>query len=675
MLRSIHKTIQANFSPGEDRQTVNLFSIFLRAILIAITIILTWLAFVKLKLFLTETGAMDPGAVWSTRFPLMQGFAVVAITVLCIGTFNKKTLSYWDKFIQYLSSIPFARVAWVSANIVMQFALIYLVYRRSEFLSTMIETRLLVAWILFWLSYSGLSVWIKFRDLMWWQKITICASWVAAVFTICNALTRLTESVLRSGWSEGSTLFYATSFLSSKIYGTEIGLPVINPGKALMQSFPFLFPKTTIYFHRLWDVILWYALPLLVGFALSKRLKINNPILSLGLAFFTLLFLNGGPVYYHLLVAALIILIGFRSDRFWLSLFVVVLASFWAGLTRINWFVMPGALAAIIYLLETPRPEKLLDYIRKPMVWFVVGFGISFLSFLGYIKISGTPADYFENPLSTPLLWYRLFPSATNETGIINSILIATAPAMLLIGIYFLFSRSYHWISKIGIGGLLLAFLLGGALVSVRIGGGNNLHNFDGFFLILWVVICYLLFSQKLTEQRGDFPAQRHWIGFFACLLLLQPFINSIRINPSTPQVIDPVALQNFHNQVETDILAKKNILLMENPQLIAFHFWESPPNPPPFEKVFLMEAAMTGNSAYLDQYYAALSSKRFDTIISEPLSVFIQGRDHPFGEENDAWVKFVAEPTLCYYEVVASFPELGMDYLAPRKNICETDY
>ena len=87
----------------------------------------------------------------------------------------------------------------------------------------------------------------------------------------------------------------------------------------------------------------------------------------------------------------------------------------------------------------------------------------------------------------------------------------------------------------------------------------------------------------------------------------------------------------------------------------------------PDYEKVFLMEMAMSENPSYLGQFYQDLEEQRFGLIVSEPLSTRYKGRTKSFGEENDAWVKNVAEPVLCYYEPFRSFRELKIQLLKPR--------
>jgi hypothetical protein len=89
-------------------------------------------------------------------------------------------------------------------------------------------------------------------------------------------------------------------------------------------------------------------------------------------------------------------------------------------------------------------------------------------------------------------------------------------------------------------------------------------------------------------------------------------------------------------------------------------------------ELVFLMEMAMSDNTAYLDAFYTDVSHQRFAMIVSEPLVIQYQGRQHSFGEENDAWVKRVSDPVLCYYEPATNVEAAGVILYTPRLNPCK---
>ena len=48
----------------------------------------------------------------------------------------------------------------------------------------------------------------------------------------------------------------------------------------------------------------------------------------------------------------ILVLWGFDATHFWRNLVLVLVASLWAGISRVNWLPVPGMLAAALYLLE-----------------------------------------------------------------------------------------------------------------------------------------------------------------------------------------------------------------------------------------------------------------------------------------------------------------------------------
>ena len=92
----------------------------------------------------------------------------------------------------------------------------------------------------------------------------------------------------------------------------------------------------------------------------------------------------------------------------------------------------------------------------------------------------------------------------------------------------------------------------------------------------------------------------------------------------------------------------------------------------PEDELVFLMEMAMSDNRAYMDAFNTDISNQRFAMIVSEPLVIQYQGRNHSFGEENDAWVQRVSEPILCYYEPAITLETVGVVLYTPRPEPCK---
>ncbi len=204
----------------------------------------------------------------------------------------------------------------------------------------------------------------------------------ALVFKLATFWPQVSTYPFSLTWSEASRYYYASLFFAPQIYGVSVPPSALHPTRYLMQSIPFIIPELPLWFHRLWQVILWVGFTLITAYTLAKRLSINKERSKLVLIFFlswTFLFLFQGPVYYHLLVCALIVLWGFDRDKFWKTLGVVIVASLWAGISRLNWFPVPGLLAASLYLLEVRVGKEVADlrslsrYLQQPVAFFLVG--------------------------------------------------------------------------------------------------------------------------------------------------------------------------------------------------------------------------------------------------------------------------------------------------------------
>jgi len=85
---------------------------------------------------------------------------------------------------------------------------------------------------------------------------------------------------------------------------------------------------------------------------------------------FALPFLFQGAVYYHLMVCVVLVLLGYKKDKPLRTLIFVLLASVWAGISRVNWMPVPGLLAVALYLLDTPFDGK-----NGSNTWFGRSFG------------------------------------------------------------------------------------------------------------------------------------------------------------------------------------------------------------------------------------------------------------------------------------------------------------
>ena len=169
-----------------------------------------------------------------------------------------------------------------------------------------------------------------------------------------------------------------------------------------------------------------------------------------------------------------------------------------------NWFPVPAILAITLYLLEEPfsRAGQFWRYIFKPVLWGVVGLVTALLGEAFYIAISGnTDLKAFGSSLTSALLWYRWFPSATNPIGIIPGTLIVSLPLFLLI--YLSIRRhlnNLHPLRQAGLAIMLLILLAGGLVVSTKIGGGGDLHNMDAYMVMLALIGVYFMCQRVEPE-------------------------------------------------------------------------------------------------------------------------------------------------------------------------------
>lgn len=535
-----------------------------------------------------------------------------------------------------------------------------------------IPERLATFWLAVLINASLLKL-ISTRH-SWIETLAFSALMIGVVYEAALLWPNLSTYPFSMGWSETSRFYYASLYFGNRIYGVDTLPTVLHPSRYLLQAIPFLVSGLPLWFHRLWQVLLWIAIPLATSAALAARLSISDRFKRWIFIFWAFLFMFQGPVYYHLLVCVLIVTWGFDSRRVWKSTAVVLVASIWAGISRVNWIPMPGLLAASLYFLEvrTGR-ESWWRYPLKPLLWFASGSLAGVASQFLYALWSGNELEQFGSSFTSDLLWYRLFPNPTYPEGVLPSILVLSLPVFLLIAWHLLKERaSYHPIRLLGLASILAVLFAGGLLVSVKIGGGNNLHNLDGYLFILMVVAAYVYFGQ--TQQETELAS---WAGIphpaVTALVLLAPLLYALQLGgpferPDFQQAQE--ALQQLRQRVQETAQEGGEVLFMSERHLLTFNMVTGVRLIPEYERTFLMEMAMANNQEYLGRFRQELAQHRFDLIVTQPLYRQYKGWEYSFGEENDAFVRWVSEPVLCYYEIDDTIKEISLQFLVPRAEL-----
>jgi hypothetical protein len=259
-----------------------------------------------------------------------------------------------------------------------------------------------------------------------------------------------------------------------------------------------------------------------------------------------------------------------------------------------------------------------------------------------------------------------LLPNATYNEGIILGIITKTIPLITLL-VWQIVSKQWklNWIQKFTFVGSAVAFLMVGLIISVKIGGGNNLHNLD-----MYLVTLVILSGLMLKGVNKIFPSK--WPLWAQCVLVLAIFLPSWNaFKNATPLQLPPQNIvANALETTQTEVKKAKTqgeILFVDQRQLLTFDIIQDVQLVSEYEKKLLMERAMANNFNYFQEFYEDLANKRFSLIVSNPLSRKKQGRSDMFGEENNAWVKWVARPVLCYYKPVYTSTEVRIQLLVPR--------
>ena len=468
-------------------------------------------------------------------------------------------------------------------------------------------------------------------------------------------------------WSEGNRFYDYSLIFGQSIYqhSENLVIPYGSPGRYGLWGIWFLFDSLPIAFHRAWDALLWFVPTLLFGWFALRRVD-HFPI-RLTIALWIALFLNQGPIYAPLLLSAILAVLPMDNKNPWIRAAFLAVAGVYVGLSRWTWSLIPGMWGALIDLYLY-YPQRTGSWFRRLLPTLGLGLAGSLPGILVNLNRILAPQETTLS-LSQPLLWYRLLPNSTFRPGILLGLAYAVGPLLLLM-IWLLVIRLIRLdgLQALGTAGVLLAFLATGLVASVKIGGGSNLHNLDMFLVSLMLIVALWL-AQKGTFSPGSWPL----IGqaLLAVVFILPAYtvlMNISHLDPLPDQQVVQKALKRIDFWVE-QTKEEGEVLFMDQRQLLTFGYIKNVELVPDYEKKYVMDQAMADNHTYFEQFYEDLREQRFSLIVSELLYTQLQDRTSAFSEENNAWVKWVSKPILCYYQPEATIRQIGVELLTPREN------
>jgi len=477
-------------------------------------------------------------------------------------------------------------------------------------------------------------------------------------------------------WSEGNRFYdYSLVFAQSLYnYKGHIPDPYSSPGRYGLWGVLFLWQGLPIWAHRLWNLIL-QTLPALIFSTLLTR-KLTPPALRYGVLIWITLFLTMlAPLHPPFVIAsAIAVLFAFDSSLVKRGISLAI-ASFYAGLSRWTWAFAPTAIGVLIELMlyYPKRTGPLWRRILPLVVLASTSLAAGLIPSFGQYSLIAQGESVTS---SQPLLWYRLLPNNTLGPGVLFLALRYTLPLLIILAWWMISRRwSLDWIQKTAIWGALIGFFVIGLVISTKIGGGGDLHNLDMYLITSLVVIVLGLMSFDINSLQKQLPAWTVGLIFYLVFWVVYPFTplhprsayHPFLELPKEDQVAD--VLSTTQNEV-AKFAKSGEVLFMDQRQLLAFGYIPSIPFIPEYEKKYMMDQAMGKNSNYFQPYYHDLANRRFALIVTEPLKT--RGREDlggPFSEENDAWVLWVSNPTLCFYEPIYVSTDVNVELLVPKQN------
>ena len=505
------------------------------------------------------------------------------------------------------------------------------------------------------------------------ESVGVSLGWLVLVSVVTRSLLMVVDQPFSLSWSEGNRLYDYSLVFGQSLYNYAGKIPDLynTPGRYTLWGVLFLLQGLPIWVHRLWNVVILTLPSVVLGWALTCKMPkgfLRNAAFLWIAAFFIIL----APLQPPFMIAAVIVaLFAFHSSPYVRGA-AIVAASLYVGLSRWTWVFAPGAWAALIdLLLYYPTREgtwfkRLLPTVLMAVLGVVPGFLLNINNFIGYS--TGT-----IDTANQPLLWYRLLPNDTLGPGILLLMLMYTGPLLALL-VYQTATRSWKldaW-QLLAVWGGLMAFLGAGLVISTKIGGGGDLHNLDMYIGTLIFVTALGLFVSP--PRIGSWPA---WALTLLCLMAFLPLHPFTPFHPSaaysqwldlpTQSEMDG-ALKEIRTQVDS-ASQHGEVLFMDQRQLLTFGYVDAVPFIPEYEKKYMMDQALASNKPYFLPYYRDLANQRFALIVTEVLKVNLKSQNGVFADENDLWVIWVSQPTLCFYEPIYTEKSVGVQLLVPRKN------
>ena len=203
--------------------------------------------------------------------------------------------------------------------------------------------------------------------------------------------------------------------------------------------------------------------------------------------------------------------------------------------------------------------------------------------------------------------------------------------------------------------GMLALLFAGGLVVSVKIGGGSNLHNLDAYYVLLMVIGGYLFFGIDAPETETSAIMKPKQIPEIVwAIIVVIPIIFALQVGGTVTnrdRIAEESDLLVLNRLIEDSNTQSGEVLFITERQLQVFDFVQDIPLVSDYEKLELAEMANAENESYLDIFYDDISRQRFSLIVIDRFQLTRKTTAEPFHEEHNRWVEHVLLPLLEQYQ------------------------
>lgn len=525
-----------------------------------------------------------------------------------------------------------------------------------------------------WLVLLAAVVWQAWWHKGWGESVLASALSIAVVYHLATYLPHVTNYPFSLWWSETSRYYIGSTFFAEQIYGETVPWAFRDLTRYLMQSVPFLIPSSSLWLSRLWQAALRFTMGYLTGMVFARKFNLKPGFTFWAFTGWAGLYFFQGPVFYNLIVIVMLSVWLVDERRFWKTLVVVAAVSAYAGFSRVNWIPMPGLIAAAYYFLRRPVQGRDLKsvgrYLALPVVWVAVGMAVGLGAQQFWAVNSGNPPEIYYSSFTSYLIWQRLFPNPSFATGVLPLVLLVSAPLLLFVGLGMgKRLKKWHFIRVLALAGITGALLAGGLLVSIKIGGGTNLHNMDVYLVMLLVIALDLYFGNSVDE--ADQPVQVDMPLWLKIAVLAMPILftvsyvgmNFVQWDPQTVEQ-DLAKIQEYVDQAAAD---GGEVLFISQRHLITFGLVDNVALVHAHEKILLQEMAMSQNEIYLQNFGAELAAQKYDVIFMDHLpSVWKDPGTTSLAAENNVVLKELVPLFTCAYTEADRLVDGSLDVLIP---------